>query len=253
MSLSSAVVLSCDHQIREAGTTGNLTCLSTFAHVFSTRPARHVRVNPAGRQDARPGPRRRMSMPGRFGIRLTRPSPGPANERCRFPRSQPPRVPPEGRPRLPTPRPDMNAEGYRSPRAAPGGTTFLISARSSAVRCSSVAGRRLGRPLAGADQRHDVLAPCGHPGAHQPGDRLLHRQGPSRRRRRHRYPLQTHKGRKLGKRKKLYNRHHAKIRALGERGAATLKGWHILRRARRSPSRMAAIVQAILALCHQAR
>jgi hypothetical protein len=58
----------------------------------------------------------------------------------------------------------MNAGGYRSPRAAPGGTAFSISARSSAVRFSAIAGS-LGQPLAGAsaDQRHDVLALCGHP------------------------------------------------------------------------------------------
>jgi hypothetical protein len=36
-------------------------------------------------------------------------------------------------------------------------------------------------------------------------------------------PYKRRKGRKLGKRKKLFNRHHAKVRALGERGAATLK------------------------------
>jgi hypothetical protein len=36
-------------------------------------------------------------------------------------------------------------------------------------------------------------------------------------------PYKRKKGRKLGKRKKLFNRHHARIRALGERGAATLK------------------------------
>ncbi|WP_131743491.1 transposase family protein, partial [Actinomadura roseirufa] len=45
-------------------------------------------------------------------------------------------------------------------------------------------------------------------------------------------PYRRRKGRKLGKRKKLFNRHHAKVRALGEQGAATLKRWHILRHAR---------------------
>jgi hypothetical protein len=34
-------------------------------------------------------------------------------------------------------------------------------------------------------------------------------------------PYKRNKHRKLGKRKKLFNRHHAKARALGERGAAT--------------------------------
>jgi hypothetical protein len=52
---------------------------------------------------------------------------------------------------------------------------------------------------------------------------------------------------------KLFNRHHAKVRALGERGAAALKEWHILRKARCSPSRLSAIVQAILTLHHQGR
>ncbi|MFI0350979.1 transposase family protein [Actinomadura sp. 9N407] len=66
-------------------------------------------------------------------------------------------------------------------------------------------------------------------------------------------PYKRKKGRKLGKRKKLFNRHHARIRALGERGAATLKSWHILRKARCSPSRLSSIVQAILTLHHQAR
>jgi len=64
-------------------------------------------------------------------------------------------------------------------------------------------------------------------------------------------PFKRRKRRKLGKRKKLFNRHHAQVRALGEQGAATLKGWHILRKARCSPSRMTAIVQAILTLHHQ--
>ncbi|TDC07180.1 IS5/IS1182 family transposase, partial [Actinomadura bangladeshensis] len=36
-------------------------------------------------------------------------------------------------------------------------------------------------------------------------------------------------------------------------GAATLKHWHILRKARCSPSRLTAIVQAILTLHHQAK
>lgn len=65
-------------------------------------------------------------------------------------------------------------------------------------------------------------------------------------------PYKRKKRRKLGKRKKLFNRYHAKVRALGEQGAATLKRWHILRKARCSPSRLTAIVQAILTLHHQA-
>ncbi|XVQ06912.1 transposase family protein [Spirillospora sp. CA-255316] len=65
-------------------------------------------------------------------------------------------------------------------------------------------------------------------------------------------PYKRRTRRKLGKRKKLFNRHHAKARAVGERGAAALKSWHILRKARCSPSRMTAVVQAILTLHHQA-
>ncbi|MBA9002874.1 hypothetical protein [Thermomonospora cellulosilytica] len=61
------------------------------------------------------------------------------------------------------------------------------------------------------------------------------------------------KGRRLDTRKKLFNQAHAKVRALGERGAATLKSRHILRKARCSPSRMTIIVQAIPTLHHQAR
>lgn len=66
-------------------------------------------------------------------------------------------------------------------------------------------------------------------------------------------PYKQRKGRKLSTYKELVNRHHARARALGERGAATLKTWHILRKARCSPSRLTAIVQAILTLHHQAR
>ncbi|MEV3927518.1 hypothetical protein [Actinomadura coerulea] len=36
-------------------------------------------------------------------------------------------------------------------------------------------------------------------------------------------PCKRKEGRKLGKRKKLFNRYHAKDRAVGERGAAPLK------------------------------
>lgn len=37
-------------------------------------------------------------------------------------------------------------------------------------------------------------------------------------------PYKRKKQRKPGKRKKLFHRHHAKVRALGERGAAAPKG-----------------------------
>lgn len=66
-------------------------------------------------------------------------------------------------------------------------------------------------------------------------------------------PYKRKKGHRLGTRKMLYNRHHAQVRAVGERGAATLKQWHILRKARCSPSRLTAIVQAILTLHHQTK
>lgn len=63
-------------------------------------------------------------------------------------------------------------------------------------------------------------------------------------------PFKRRKHRRLGKRKRLFNRHHAQVRAVGEQGAATLKNWHVLRRARCSPARITTIVQAILALHH---
>lgn len=65
-------------------------------------------------------------------------------------------------------------------------------------------------------------------------------------------PYRHKKDHKLGKRKKMFNRHHARVRAVDERGAETLKIWHVLPKARCSPSRMATIVQAILALYHHA-
>lgn len=57
---------------------------------------------------------------------------------------------------------------------------------------------------------------------------------------------------KLDKRKKLFNLHHAKVHAPGERGATALKDWRARRRTRCLPSRLTAIVQTILALHHQA-
>ena len=66
-------------------------------------------------------------------------------------------------------------------------------------------------------------------------------------------PYKRRKGRKPGNRTKLFNRYHAKIRAVGERGAGTLEQWRILRRARCSPSRTTAVIQSILSLEHQGR
>jgi hypothetical protein len=44
------------------------------------------------------------------------------------------------------------------------------------------------------------------------------------------------------------NRAHARIRAIGERANATLKGWKVLTKLRCCPRRATAIVQAILVL-----
>jgi len=53
---------------------------------------------------------------------------------------------------------------------------------------------------------------------------------------------------RLSRRQKSVNRHHAKIRALGERAVAILKTWKILTKLRCCPRRATAIVQAILVL-----
>jgi hypothetical protein len=55
---------------------------------------------------------------------------------------------------------------------------------------------------------------------------------------------------RLSRRQKTVNRHHAKIRALGERAMAILKTWKILTKLRCSPHDATAIVQAILVLQH---
>jgi hypothetical protein len=47
---------------------------------------------------------------------------------------------------------------------------------------------------------------------------------------------------RLSRRQKQVNRHHAKIRALGERAVATLKTWKILTKLRCCPRRATAIV-----------
>lgn len=53
---------------------------------------------------------------------------------------------------------------------------------------------------------------------------------------------------RLSRRQKSVNRHHAKIRALGERAVSTLKTWKILTQLRCCPRRATPIVQAILVL-----
>lgn len=55
---------------------------------------------------------------------------------------------------------------------------------------------------------------------------------------------------RLSHRQKTVNRHHAKIRAVGERAVATLKAWKILTKLRCCPRRATAIAQAILVLHH---
>jgi hypothetical protein len=66
-----------------------------------------------------------------------------------------------------------------------------------------------------------------------------------------RTPFKRHRHRpKLSRRQKAVNRSHARIRAIGERANATLKGWKVLTKLRCCPSRATAIVQAILVLHH---
>jgi hypothetical protein len=55
---------------------------------------------------------------------------------------------------------------------------------------------------------------------------------------------------RLSQRQRSVNRHHAKIRALGERAVATLKTWKVLTKLHCCPRRATAIVQAILVLHH---
>jgi hypothetical protein len=55
---------------------------------------------------------------------------------------------------------------------------------------------------------------------------------------------------RLSRRQKSVNRHHAKIRAVGERAVAILKTWKILTKLRCSPHRSTAIVRAIIVLQH---
>jgi DDE superfamily endonuclease len=55
---------------------------------------------------------------------------------------------------------------------------------------------------------------------------------------------------RLSRRQKTVNRHHAKIRALGERAISTLKTWKILTKLRCSPNRATALIQAIVVLQH---
>jgi hypothetical protein len=58
------------------------------------------------------------------------------------------------------------------------------------------------------------------------------------------------RGRRLKKWKRRHNTTHAKIRCLGERAMATLKGWRLLRKLCCSTNRIADVVKAVLVLHH---
>ncbi len=56
------------------------------------------------------------------------------------------------------------------------------------------------------------------------------------------------RGRSLRGWRRRHHRDHAKIRSLGERAMAILRGWRILRKLRCSTTRITAIVRAVVAL-----
>ncbi|MFF3495297.1 transposase family protein [Streptomyces sp. NPDC002795] len=58
------------------------------------------------------------------------------------------------------------------------------------------------------------------------------------------------RGRRLKRWKRRHNSSHAKIRCLGERAMATLKGWRVLRKLRCSTNRITDIVKAMVVLHH---
>ncbi|MGW0886226.1 transposase family protein [Streptomyces sp. NPDC002671] len=58
------------------------------------------------------------------------------------------------------------------------------------------------------------------------------------------------RGRRLKQWKRRHNTTHAKIRCVGERAMATLKGWRLLRKLRCSTNRITDIVKAVLVLHH---
>ncbi|MFF3578053.1 transposase family protein [Streptomyces mirabilis] len=58
------------------------------------------------------------------------------------------------------------------------------------------------------------------------------------------------RGRRLKRWKRRHNTTHAKIRCLGERAMATLKGWRLLRKLRCSTNRITDVVKAVLVLHH---
>jgi hypothetical protein len=58
------------------------------------------------------------------------------------------------------------------------------------------------------------------------------------------------RGRRLKRWKRRHNTTHAKIRCLGERAMATIKGWRLLRKLRCSTNRITNVVKAVLVLHH---
>ncbi|MFJ9862259.1 transposase family protein [Streptomyces albogriseolus] len=58
------------------------------------------------------------------------------------------------------------------------------------------------------------------------------------------------RGRRLKRWKRRHNTTHAKIRCLGERAMATIKGWRLLRKLRCSTNRITDVVKAVLVLHH---
>ncbi|MFD5520085.1 transposase family protein [Streptomyces sp. NPDC127066] len=58
------------------------------------------------------------------------------------------------------------------------------------------------------------------------------------------------RGRRLKRWKRRHNSSHAKIRCVGERAMATLKGWRLLRKLRCSTNLITAVVKAIVILHH---
>jgi len=66
-----------------------------------------------------------------------------------------------------------------------------------------------------------------------------------------RTPFKRHRQRpRLSRGQKAVNRAHARIRALGERAVALLKGWKVLAKLRCCPRRATAVVAAVLVLHH---
>ena len=91
-----------------------------------------------------------------------------------------------------------------------------------------------------AARTHDIPAALAADGIKCWADKAYQGAGPAIR-----VPL---RGRNLRGWRRRHNRDHAKIRSLGERAMATLKGWRVLRKLRCSTTRITAIVRAVVAL-----